>query len=61
MAVNDNTTSTSEKNGTDESPSSSGGWYMYAALVHVDHINDGKGYRKWLRKTSHETDCHLLM
>jgi hypothetical protein len=57
MKVYDNTTG--EKNGTDESPSSSGGWY--AALVHVDHMNDGKGYRKWLRKTTHDTDCHLLM
>jgi acylphosphatase len=26
----------------------------YGALVHVDHMNDGKSYRKTLRKTCHE-------
>lgn len=33
----------------------------YGALVHVDHINNQKGYRKWLRKTSQETGCKLLI
>lgn len=33
----------------------------YGALVHVDHMNNGKAYRKWLRKTSQETDCFLLI
>jgi Protein of unknown function (DUF1115) len=33
----------------------------YGALVYVDHMNDTKGYRKWLRKTAKEVDCFLLM
>jgi acylphosphatase len=33
----------------------------YGALVHVDHMNNGKAYRKWLRKTSQGTDCFLLI
>lgn len=44
---------------TDESPTSDP--CSYGALVHVDHMNDGKGYRKWLRKTGKETDCKLLL
>ena len=34
---------------------------MYGILVFVDHMNDGKGYRKWLRRTSGETNVFLLM
>ena len=34
---------------------------LYGALVHVDHMNNGKAYRKWLRKTSRETNCYLLI
>jgi len=33
----------------------------YGALIHVDHMNDGKNYRKWLRKSSRETGCSLLL
>lgn len=33
----------------------------YGALLHVDHMNDTKGYRKWLRKTAKEVDCFLLV
>ena len=33
----------------------------YGALVHVDHMNNQKGYRKWLRKTSQETGCKILI
>ena len=33
----------------------------YGALVHVDHMNNGKAYRKWLRKASQETDCSLMI
>ena len=33
----------------------------YGALVHVDHMNDPKGYRKWLQKTAMETGCQLLL
>ena len=34
---------------------------LYGVLVHVDHMNDGKNYRKWLRKTSSATDVFLLI
>lgn len=34
---------------------------LYAALIRVDHMNDGKGYRKWLRKTCIESDVLLLI
>ena len=37
------------------------GQSMYGILVLVDHMNDGKGYRKWLRRTSGETNVFLLM
>jgi len=33
----------------------------YGALIHVDHMNDPKGYRKWLRKTAKEIDCYLMI
>jgi acylphosphatase len=33
----------------------------YGTLIYVDHMNDTKGYRKWLRKTAKEVDCFLLM
>lgn len=33
----------------------------YGALVLVDHMNDAKAYRKWLRKTGKETGCHLMV
>ena len=33
----------------------------YGALVHVDHMNNGRAYRKWLRKASRETCCYLLI
>mmetsp|Transcript_14221 Transcript_14221/g.21016 ORF Transcript_14221/g.21016 Transcript_14221/m.21016 type:complete len:428 (-) Transcript_14221:500-1783(-) len=32
----------------------------YGALVHVDHMNNAKRYRKWLRTTSVETGCFAL-
>lgn len=35
--------------------------HTYGALVHVDHMNDPKGYQKWLRKTAKETYCHLII
>ena len=31
----------------------------YGCLVQVDHMNDGKSYRKWLRRTAN--DCDLLL
>jgi hypothetical protein len=39
----------------------SGNTNSYGALVHVNHMNDPKGYRKWLRKTAKETDCRLVL
>jgi hypothetical protein len=39
----------------------SGDANSYGALVHVDHMNDPKGYRKWLRKTAKETSCRLVL
>ncbi|KAL7540571.1 hypothetical protein ACHAXR_012541 [Thalassiosira sp. AJA248-18] len=33
----------------------------YGVLVHVDHMNDGKRYRKWLRKTCQTQDCTLMI
>lgn len=33
----------------------------YGTLVWVDHMNDGKAYRKWLRKTGADTDTFLMI
>ena len=33
----------------------------YGVLVHVDHMNDGKRYRKWLRKTCQSQGCTLMV
>jgi hypothetical protein len=33
----------------------------YGALALVDHMNDGKGYRKWLRKCSRDVGCLLFV
>ena len=35
--------------------------WRYGALVHVDHMNDGRGYRKWLRKTADSSNCDVLL
>lgn len=35
--------------------------HQHGALVHVDHMNCGKTYRKWLRKASRDTHCTLLL
>jgi hypothetical protein len=34
---------------------------VYGALVHVNHMNDAKSYRKWLRKTCQDADVSLLI
>jgi hypothetical protein len=34
---------------------------LYGALVHVDHMNNGRAYRKWLRKACQELDVCLLI
>ena len=35
--------------------------HPYAALIHVHHMNDDKGYRKWLRRTCEAADVSLLV
>jgi hypothetical protein len=52
--------STNEQQGEHFSYSNSENCY-YGAMVHVDHMNNPKGYRKWIRKTSQETDCRVLI
>ncbi|CAJ1934509.1 unnamed protein product [Cylindrotheca closterium] len=53
------------ENEADDATTSEGEWgeqsMSYGALVHVDHMNNQKGYRKWLRKTSQETNCKVLI
>jgi hypothetical protein len=34
---------------------------FYGALVHVDHMNDAKQYRKWLRRSCDDLDVCLLI
>lgn len=34
---------------------------LYGALVHVDHMNDGRSYRKWLRNTCEPLNVRLLI
>ncbi|KAL3931753.1 MAG: hypothetical protein SGBAC_011159, partial [Bacillariaceae sp.] len=55
MKVYDNSADANEGGG-DEGRRS-----KYGVLVHVDHMNNPKGYRKWLRRTSQETDCKILI
>mmetsp|Transcript_1151 Transcript_1151/g.3111 ORF Transcript_1151/g.3111 Transcript_1151/m.3111 type:complete len:458 (-) Transcript_1151:91-1464(-) len=35
--------------------------WNYGSLVHLDHWNDKKGYRKWLRKAAEAAGCDLLL
>lgn len=37
------------------------GGLNYGVLANVDHMNDGKRYRNWLRKTCRERGCILLI
>lgn len=34
---------------------------LYGALIYADHMNDGKNYRKWLRKTSDHLSLRLII
>lgn len=43
--------------GSEEESTSS----FYGALVHVDHMNDAKQYRKWLRRTCADLNVWLLI
>lgn len=36
-------------------------FWRYGALCHVDHMNDGKNYRKWLRKAAAVAGCTLML
>jgi hypothetical protein len=58
----DNEKSSSKKNsGVASGSLPETGFFYYGCLVHVDHMNDGKSYRKWLRKTKHDVGCYLFM
>jgi hypothetical protein len=48
-------------NNSTHSESSESDGIPYGALVHVDHMNDPKGYRKWLQKTAMEIGCQFLL
>ena len=40
---------------------SSSSQQFYGAMIHVDHMNNPKGYRKWIRRACQETYCHVLI
>lgn len=61
MKVYDNTEdddADGAKNGKEEDTNAS---LSYGALIHVDHMNDGKAYRKWLRKVCREMNVALII
>jgi hypothetical protein len=58
MKLYDNSTTTTHD---DSSPTTTTTSEYYGAMVHVDHMNNPKAYRKWIRKTSQETDCYVLI
>eukprot|EP00527_Entomoneis_sp_CCMP2396_P006487 CAMPEP_0198139644 /NCGR_PEP_ID=MMETSP1443-20131203/2912_1 /TAXON_ID=186043 /ORGANISM="Entomoneis sp., Strain CCMP2396" /LENGTH=510 /DNA_ID=CAMNT_0043801833 /DNA_START=148 /DNA_END=1680 /DNA_ORIENTATION=- len=61
MKIYDNNIDESTNN--DEMPNSTSSSttkdFCYATLMYVDHMNNGKGYRKWLRKNASELDLWL--
>ncbi len=62
MKVYDNSSSKSDDESSDNDNNNGNKCtILYGALIHVDHMNDPKGYRKWLRKTAKETECHLMV
>ena len=44
-----------------DSPVSPSLLWRYGALCHVDHMNNGKNYRKWLRKAAAVAGCTLML
>lgn len=34
---------------------------QYGVMVHVDHMNDRKGYEKWIQKACKSTGCKELI
>jgi hypothetical protein len=57
MKVYDAPATTAEPNNA----SAHGERSLYGALVHVDHMNDGRSYRKWLRKTCLQLDVCVMI
>jgi hypothetical protein len=55
MKVSNSVDTTSEQELADEDQ------VLYGVLVHVDHMNDGKAYCKWLRKACSDLDVVLLI
>lgn len=55
MKVYSDTATSNDNAGEGQQPTLTG------ALVLVDHMNDAKNYRKWLRKTASICDCQLLI
>eukprot|EP00956_Cyclotella_meneghiniana_P041002 scaffold211410_cov59-Cyclotella_meneghiniana.AAC.1 len=56
------TLSTIHNDENDETKQASNNTNMtYAALVHVDHMNDRKNYEKWLKKESESVGCTLFI
>jgi len=59
MKIYDNSTSSSESNDTMSSNKVATTTRYQGVLLYVDHMNDGKGYRKWLRQTA--AALHLVV
>lgn len=55
MKINDHRTMDEKEQTTDETNN------LYGILVNVDHMNDGKRYRKWLKKTCQTQGCNLFV
>lgn len=65
MKIYDNSTTTTTKpkslNPLSDSNDADVDESLYGALIRVNHMNDGKAYRKWLRKTCNNMDVALLV
>ncbi len=65
LNINDGRNSTDKKN--EDPPNElnigmkSTSIFTYGALIHVDHMNDAKGYRRWLRQACRTAGCSLLI
>ena len=59
MKVYDNSDDTAENDGSASGQQTNS--TPYGILVWVDHMTDGKSYRKWLRKTGADTDIFLMI
>ena len=62
MKINDHRTAdVDEHKGHDVNEGGGNAESKHGVLVHVDHMNDGKRYRKWLRKTCQAQGCTLMI